>query len=58
MWLVKQEVVQMKYYITIILFQELCRAYKQSTQNINFKIQTDFGAPLVWRTGKSVTSAP
>jgi len=29
-----------------------------STQNRNFKIQTDFGAALVWRPGTSVPSVP
>ena len=44
--------------ITIILYQELLNLKSQSKQNRNFKIKTDFGAPLVWRTGKSVPFCP
>jgi len=47
-----------KYCITIILYQELLNLKSQSKQNRNFKIKTDFGAPLVWRTGKSVPFCP
>jgi len=71
---VKQEIVQTKYYITIILYQELyvvpvnveC-SYQihfsgfhcgKLIKNRNFKIQTDFGAPLVWHLGTSVPPCP